>query len=292
VYTVVGNRNERLRTAISTAAGVISTIATAGALLVSFLDAQRFGASSLLEIYYVILVIIYIPRLRSLWVSPDIYLPRNLWTAQYILTVLVAILESCGRKLPPAGSLKSKYLREEALGFWGRGLFVWILPTLRQGYSSILEVSNLPELDPSLGGDEARSRLEKAWSRCRLRYRLLNAIFVAYAREILTCIPPRLIFGGFTFCQPFLIQTAIKLSEQRSSPPTKSYGKALVGAFVLVYLGMAVSPTENQCQKIELFNVVILGIKGSLCAIGQSYHDYDTRRPHVHDLSLHNQIEQ
>ena len=66
----------------------------------TFLDAQRFGAASLLEIYYVILVIIYIPRLRSLWVSPDIYLPRNLWTAQYILTVLVAILESCGRKLP------------------------------------------------------------------------------------------------------------------------------------------------------------------------------------------------
>ncbi|KAJ6072100.1 hypothetical protein N7499_010114 [Penicillium canescens] len=241
VYTIVGNRNERLHTAISTVAGVISTIAIAGALLVSFLDAQRFGASSLLEIYYVILVIIYIPRLRSLWVCPDIYLPRNLWTAQYILTVLVAILESCERKLTPAGSLKSKYLREEALGFWGRGLFVWILPTLRQGYSSILEVSNLPELDPSLGGDEARSRLEKAWSRCRPRYRLLKAIFVAYAREILTCIPPRLIFGGFTFCQPFLIQTAIKLSEQRSSPPTKSYGKALVGAFVLVYLGMAVS---------------------------------------------------
>jgi hypothetical protein len=268
VYTILSNRNERLHTAISTVAGTVSTIATAGAILVSFLDAQRFGTSSLLEIYYVILVIIYIPRLRSLWVSPDIYLPRYLWTAQYILTVLVAILESCGRKLPPADSLKSKYLREEALGFWGRSLFVWILPTLRQGYSTVLEVSNLPELDPSLGGDEPSSQLEKAWSRCRPRYRLLKAIFVAYAREILICIPPRLILGGFTFCQPFLIQTAIRLSEQRSSPATQSYGKALVGAFVLVYLGMAVSLTGKRCQKIELFNVVILGIKGSLCAIG------------------------
>lgn len=252
MYTIVGNRNERLHTTISTAAGVISTVATAGALLVSFLDAQRFGASSLLEIYYVILVITYIPRLRSLWISPDIYLPRNLWTAQYILTVLVAILESCGRRLCSAGSSNVKCLREEALGFWARGLFVWILPTLRQGYSSILEVSDLPELAPSLSGDGARIRLKKAWGYCRPRYRLMKAIFVAYAREILTCIPPRLILGGFTFCQPFLIQAAIKLSEQRSSPPTNNYGKALVGAFVLVYLGMAVSPAENLCQKIEL----------------------------------------
>jgi hypothetical protein len=217
-------------------------------MLLSFLDAQRsIKPSSLLELYYAALLITYIPRLRSLWLSssPDLDLLRNLWTSQYIVTILLTILESCGGHFHFSRSLESKSPREESLGFWAQSLFVWILPTLRLGYSNSLDVPDLPRLDPSLGGNQAHIRLEEAWSRCILHYRLLKAISVAYARDILLCIPPRLILSGFTFCQPYLIQAAIKLSEQRASPPVKDYGRALVGAFVLVYLGMAVSSTKT-----------------------------------------------
>lgn len=252
MYTFFGNRNEVLHTSIATAAGVTSTIATAGAVLVSFLDAQRSAKpSSLLELYYAAIVITYLPRLRSLWLSssPDVDFLRNLWTSQYIVTILLAILESCGGKIHFLGSRESKGPREESLGFWARSLFVWILPTLRRGYSNTLDVPDLPTLDPLLGGKEAHIRLEEAWSECLLHYRLLRAIFVAYARDILICIPPRLVLGGFTFCQPFLIQAAIEISEQRASPPIKDYGRALVGAFVLVYLGMAVSSAKIRLPK-------------------------------------------
>lgn len=245
MYTIVGNRNKILQTTISSAAGVTSTAATVGAVLVSVLGAQRsLQTSSLLEIYYTILVIIYLPRLRSLWLSPHLDIPRNLWTANYILTVLVAVLESCGGGRP--SSLKSKYSREETFGFWGRSLFVWVLPILRQGYSSTLQAEDIPPLGHPLRGHRARLRLQEAWSQCRPHYRLLKAVFLAYAWDISACIPPRLVLGGFTICQPFLIKAAIDLSVQGSSPPVKEYRRALVGAFILVYLGMAVSSTDNR----------------------------------------------
>ncbi|KAJ5544757.1 hypothetical protein N7535_006857 [Penicillium sp. DV-2018c] len=242
VCTIVGSRNELLHTAILSAAGVTTTIATAGAVLVSVLGAQRaLQTSSLLEIYYTILAIIYLPRLRSLWLSPHVNIARNLWTANYILTVLVALLESCGGEICQLSSLKSKNSQEAELGFWGRCLFAWVLPTLRQGYSRALRADEIPSVDRPLRGHEARLRLQNAWSRCKPRYRLLKAIFLAYAWDISACIPPRLVLGGFTICQPFLIKAAIDLSRQGSSPPFDEYRKALIGAFVLVYIGMAIS---------------------------------------------------
>lgn len=245
MYTIVGSRNEVLHTTISSAAGVTTTIATAGAVLVSTLGAQRaLQTSSLLEIYYTILVIIYLPRLRSLWLSPHVEIPRNLWTANYILTLLIALLESC-RGICRPSSLKSKYSREVGFGFWGHCLFVWVLPTLRQGYSCTLQAEDIPPVDHPLRGHRARLRLQDAWSQCRPRYRLLKAIFLAYAWDISACIPPRLVLGGFTICQPFLIKAAIDLSEKGSSLPVKEHRGAIIGAFILVYLGMAVSSTGN-----------------------------------------------
>lgn len=244
MYTIVGNRNKILHTTISSAAGVTSTTATVGAVLVSVLGAQRsLQTSSLLEIYYTILAITYLPRLRSLWLSPHVEIPRSLWTVNYILTVLVALLESCGGGICRSSSLKSKYIQEEPCGFWGRSFFVWVLPILRQGYSRTLQAEEISPVDHSLQGRRARLRLQRAWSRCKPRYRLLRAVFLAYAWDISACIPPRLVLGGFTICQPFLIKAAIDLSEQGSSPPVKQYRRALVGAFILIYLGMAVSST-------------------------------------------------
>ena len=218
----------------------------------SVLGAQRaLQTSSLLEIYYTILVIIYLPRLRSLWLSPHVDILRNLWTANYILTVLVALLESCRGGICRLSSLKSKYSREADFGFWGRCLFVWVLPTLRQGYSRALRAEEIPPVDRPLRGHRARPRLQDAWSQCKPRYRLLKAIFLAYAWDISACIPPRLVLGGFTICQPFLIKAAINLSGQGSSPPVKEHRKALIGAFILVYLGMAVSSTDNRSRRLS-----------------------------------------
>ncbi|KAJ5266884.1 hypothetical protein N7478_009692 [Penicillium angulare] len=242
LYVIIGNRIEPLHSTIFTSAGVAATTATFGALLLSMLGAKRsILPSSLLEIYYAILSITYLPRLRSLWLTPHVDIPRNIWTANYTLTVFIAILESCGEGIYQLFSSKLKYAREETFGFWGRGLFFWVLLTLRRGYSSTLHTEDIPPVDIPLQGHESRYQLQEAWNWCRPRHRLLKAVFSAYAWDIAKCVPAGLITSGLTMCQPFLIEAAVGLSEKRSSEVVQEYRKALIGGFVLVYVGMALS---------------------------------------------------
>jgi hypothetical protein len=46
--------------------------------------------------------------------------------------------------------------------------------------------------------------------------------------------------GGFTFCQPFLITSTVEYFTGDIKARPKGYGQALVGAFLLMYLGIAV----------------------------------------------------
>ncbi len=58
---------------------------------------------------------------------------------------------------------------------------------------------------------------------------------------LLSPVFPRLCLIAFTFCQPLLINRAIALSEQPVTDQTTNIGYGLIGAYVLVYVGIGVS---------------------------------------------------
>lgn len=51
---------------------------------------------------------------------------------------------------------------------------------------------------------------------------------------------------AFNFCQPFLINRAVSYAEQSKTPQTMNIGYGLIGAYVLVYIGIAVSTGQYQ----------------------------------------------
>lgn len=51
---------------------------------------------------------------------------------------------------------------------------------------------------------------------------------------------------AFNFCQPFLINRAVTYAEQSPSAQTMNIGYGLIGAYVLVYVGIAVSTGQYQ----------------------------------------------
>ena len=59
---------------------------------------------------------------------------------------------------------------------------------------------------------------------------------------LLSAIVPRLSLTAFNFCQPFLLQRAIDLSQEPINNESKNDGYGLIGAYFLVYLGIAVRP--------------------------------------------------
>lgn len=241
VYTAFLLRTSVLRTRLSTASGVLGTIATAMAVVLSFAEDQRsVEPSDLLVLYFSALTIVSIPRLRSLWLIPSTNVPKGVWTAIYVLTVLALFFES-SRKIKSLRPLYRKFTMEQIIGFWGRSFFIWVNPIFRRGYSNVIQEADIPETDDDLQGELALAKLQEAWEKSKPQYRLVKAVSRAYLWPILSGIVPRLALSGFTFCQPFLVTSAVNLFARETSPETERYGRALIGAFVLVYLGMAVS---------------------------------------------------
>jgi hypothetical protein len=65
-------------------------------------------------------------------------------------------------------------------------------------------------------------------------------VFCAYGWAYVSAIPPRLAYSCFTFAQPFLITATLKYIGDPSASEPKFYGTGLIGAYILVYLGLAV----------------------------------------------------
>lgn len=72
------------------------------------------------------------------------------------------------------------------------------------------------------------------------RHSLLKATFVTFLPSFFTVALSRLAVSAFTFGQPLLINSTLNfVSKDRSSDD--SGGRGLIGAWALVYLGIAVS---------------------------------------------------
>jgi ATP-binding cassette, subfamily C (CFTR/MRP), member 1 len=235
VFTAFQTTTQAIHTKLSLASGLLNIIATFAAAVLSFAEDQRtVRPSDVLVIYFSAISILYIPRLRTLWLIPSITACQSLWTAVYIFTVAILVVES---------AKKTKFLRrlhqpvtpEQSGSFWSQNLFIWVLPFFHQGYLKHLQLEDIPEVDEALAGDVAEHKLQTAWDMDR---RLLYATFRAYRWSFLSGIPPRLALTAFTFAQPFLITTLV--DWMGATEPPENYGPALIGAVILVYSGLAV----------------------------------------------------
>jgi hypothetical protein len=109
------------------------------------------------------------------------------------------------------------------------------------GFSKILRISDIPNIDETLQGQIAGGKLQRAWKTSTGPHQLLKAIIRAFLWNWISAIIPRLVMCGFIFTQPFLISATIDYMASPTTAKTEKYGQALVGAYIVVYLGLAVS---------------------------------------------------
>jgi ATP-binding cassette, subfamily C (CFTR/MRP), member 1 len=69
---------------------------------------------------------------------------------------------------------------------------------------------------------------------------LLKATFKLLKWPLLKIVPPRVALIALNFSQPFLIHRAITLSQESIDPHNTDIGYGLIGAYVFVYVGIAV----------------------------------------------------
>ena len=77
-------------------------------------------------------------------------------------------------------------------------------------------------------------------------YALMFTVFRTLKGPLLAIILPRLCFIGFTFCQPFLISATLAWVESDDRSDDTSQGYGLIGAWFIVFVGLAVGSHCSQ----------------------------------------------
>ncbi|PYH40847.1 putative ABC multidrug transporter [Aspergillus saccharolyticus JOP 1030-1] len=226
----------------SLAAEVLEIVATASALGLSYLSHCRsFQPSTLLIVYMSARSLLGLARLRTLWLMHAPTAEAVIFTLSISFTVLSLVLESLGKASILAPQTAKPATPEAFSGFWKRATFAWLAGTFRQGYSQVLSVHDLPDLDPQLSSEVVSKQLQAAWLRTETKTAkcaLLRTTLYAYVTPLLAAVIPRLLLTGFTFCQPFLVNATVTwVGDEKAALDS---GKGLIGAFAIVYTGIAV----------------------------------------------------
>ncbi|CRG91304.1 ABC transporter C family member 3 [Talaromyces islandicus] len=255
-----------VETRASLAADILSLVGAIGAGLISwFHHCGSVHPSTLLSVFFGVSFILDIVRVRTLWLLHDESHPAVVLTLALALKLGGLVLESLSKRKSLYLSGKEEYTTsgpEPFTGFWIRVGFAWLFPTMRQGYHQILSVGDLPALDYRMRSDRLSYALQNAMVKYDLkwRYSLLQACFRAYRQSLLAAVIPRLCLTGFTFVQPFLINALILYIDENAPA---SNGKAMIGAYALVYLGIAIS---NSVYSYHTFRF-LTQLRGGLVSI-------------------------
>lgn len=202
----------------------------------------------MLNLFLALTVLLDIARLRTLWLVSADRAAAGIVLAAFCVKVVLMCLEAVEKRhLLPAASDKPS--PETASGIFTRLSFSWVNTLFAQGFRNILAVDSLMDIDNDLLDSSDPQVLKTRWERTdrHSKYALLRTFCWHYRSAILAGVPPKLAYVGFEFAQPFLIQRvldfldgAYELGERRST----AYG--LIGAYAIVYIGIAVTYTWTE----------------------------------------------
>lgn len=75
---------------------------------------------------------------------------------------------------------------------------------------------------------------------------LLWTFMAHYKWSIGAGIIPRLVYSGFSFSQPFLVERVLDFTAERRGPNSQNTAYALIAAYAIVYAGISVSLLYSQ----------------------------------------------
>ncbi|KAI4279834.1 MAG: hypothetical protein L6R38_004935, partial [Xanthoria sp. 2 TBL-2021] len=236
----------RTRTTIPNAAVTLVGFLALGVL--SVVEHQRtLRPSMLLEFYLLFSLLFDAAKLRTLWLQGYNNNPAIVSTLALALKFLLLVAEAQTKQKSLRVEWKSQS-PEATSGLFGKSLFLWLNRLFRQGYANSLSVEDLLPLDKHLTADYLYDKLHQPWANLSKKSprSLLMLFFGRLKWRLLAAVPPRLGLIGFKFCQPFLIERAISFNRQPIDQSSTNQGYGLIGAYFLVYSGIAVTTGQYQ----------------------------------------------
>ncbi|KAF5547770.1 Canalicular multispecific organic anion transporter 2 [Fusarium mexicanum] len=225
--------------------GLIESFALAALSFVEHRNSRK--PSKLIGSFLVLTIILDIALVRTFWIR-SMHSIAAVFTASFAIKTVLLILEETPKTLLG----EKKKIHETSSGVVNRSFFWWLNGLFLQGHRTILETQDLQAIDSKFDTEHVSAPLEKQWERARNSGQpsLLKSTFLAYKWQFAAGIIPRLLHSGFNFAQPFLIQSVIVLVSKKEMSVQTSSG--LIGATVLIYLGLAISGAWHKHMSFQL----------------------------------------
>lgn len=244
---VLSVANGGLYKAYLVSASALSFTSSLGLITLSFLEHVRSPRPSILLSFYLTLTLLLdVAQTRTLWLASrnesELTFSR-VHTCSLAFKAVSLLLESQNKARWISWDSK-EHSPEETSGLFGLGAFIWLNRLFLSGYSKVLKVGDLYPLDPAMCAETLEKNLKRHRHKSVLaerhkKYGLPQALMKALAIPILLPVIPRAAMAVFQFSQSFLISTL--LSHLEEPDPSKNAGYGLVGATILIYLGIAIT---------------------------------------------------
>lgn len=257
-----------LATNASLAGDVLTSAATVAAIALSLISHWRSSRpSTLLALYLSAVLFISTARIRTIWLITGSSAASATLTASTAFLLSALFFESLSKQPLTANIAGKQKVLERNSALWARVTFSWLAATFRLGYAKVISNDDLPELDPKLHSARLSEQLSAAWktSKRTNKYSLVLLCFQTFPFSFVSTVIPRLCITAFTFTQPFLINTTLTYISQ--DPRERDSGRGLIGAWFLVYLGIAISEAIYGYQKLRFTT----RLRGGLIALVSEY---------------------
>ncbi|KAJ5370421.1 uncharacterized protein N7496_006513 [Penicillium cataractarum] len=231
-----------------------NAVLTFGALMLCTLSyaehTRSVRPSFILNTYLLCSLLFDIARARTLWLRA---IDRFNEVIAIVTTVavggklLLVVLEAIEKR----HILKTEftgYPPEATAGFYNRSFFWWLNPLFKNGFSNNLSVEDLFVLDKELSSERLLAMFEERWSKVKSKSpnTLQFESFKAVKSPLLAAVPARACVVAFNFCQPLLLTRSLSFFDEPVNNATNNIGYGLIGAYILVYTGLAVSMGQYQ----------------------------------------------
>lgn len=150
----------------SLAADILQILSVASALVLSYMNHCRsIRPSTLLVLFLSARALVDVVRVRTLWLIPQARNTSIVLTLSLIFTLIALVSESVEKDTILIESTKKPATPEPFSGFWKQASFAWLAMTFRRGYTQVLSVDDLPDLDPKLDSGIIGQELVKTWAK-------------------------------------------------------------------------------------------------------------------------------
>ncbi|KAI9925941.1 hypothetical protein MW887_005747 [Aspergillus wentii] len=229
-------------TRVSLPSSILSLIVGLLLAILSYLCHDRSERpSTLINVYLPFAIVFDICQARTLWLRNNTTIAA-VFTAALIFRGCILFLEIIEKRW----TLREPYCDSppEALaGTINRNIFWWINALLYKGYSVVLALSDLFDIDDDLSTERLGPIFQQRWAATdkKRRYSLVRVTLRCLWKPFLKIVIPRFLLSGFKICQPLLTYRTLSLLSEPNSPSKTNIGRALIGASALIYVGIALT---------------------------------------------------